>query len=146
MCIVHCSRGQVHDLHLTAIRPVALAALLKSSSQDLSLFRLHTLHSIYHGKLSSKHHGEHTSSFSALVGLLAERKLLNMPITKVVIKSSTISARGIDKLRRLAVIDWDSCEEWLTRTRRKHLQKLYLEVVARISQLRNAPPIQISIY
>lgn len=80
------------DLHLTSIRPVALAALLKSPPQDPPLSRLHTLHI---------HHGEHTPLFSALVGLLAERKQRNRPITKGVIKSSTVSAEDVDRLGQL---------------------------------------------
>ncbi|KAF4584543.1 hypothetical protein EYR40_004541 [Pleurotus pulmonarius] len=98
-CAFH-SLGQVHTLQLDHTTLHALAALLKSSSKEPPLSRLHTLHLYALKGLSD-----------TLRNLLAERKQLSIPIMKVVLGYCPIPAEHVDELRGLAEVEWDGREE-----------------------------------
>lgn len=100
------SREQVHTLHLVDINIGALMALMKSSSEDPPLSKLHTLYlSFCH--LSSGRGSNDRSEFHVVKNLLEKRKHLDIPIKKVSIKDCTILKEDVDDLMELADIDWD---------------------------------------
>ncbi|KAJ8703244.1 hypothetical protein PTI98_001882 [Pleurotus ostreatus] len=97
---------RVHTLHLVDINIGALMALMKPSSEDPPLSKLHTLYlSFCH--LSSGRGSNDRSEFHVVKNLLEERKHLDIPITKVSIKDCTILKEDVDDLMELADIDWD---------------------------------------
>ncbi|KDQ30277.1 hypothetical protein PLEOSDRAFT_1101277 [Pleurotus ostreatus PC15] len=97
---------RVHTLHLVDINIGALMALMKPSSEDPPLSKLHTLYlSFCH--LSRGRGSNDRSEFHIVKNLLEERKHLGIPITKVSIKDCTILKEDVDDLMELADIDWD---------------------------------------